>query len=49
MVDAAHEWNLLEFVVLIVLFDKEIVNPAVMNRGEACADNLLDDFPAHAS
>jgi hypothetical protein len=45
MVYAAHEWNLLEFVVLIVLFDAEIVDPAVMNRGKTRADNLLDDFP----
>jgi hypothetical protein len=46
MVYAAHEWNLLEFVVLIVLFYAKIVDPVVMNRGETRVDNLLDDFPA---
>jgi hypothetical protein len=47
MVDAAHEWNLLQFIVIVVLFDAEIVDLAMMNRRIAGANDLLDYFAAH--
>jgi len=46
MVDAAHEWNLLQFIVIVVLFDAEIVDLAMMNRRIAGANDLLDYFAA---
>ena len=47
MADAAHEWNLLQFIVIVVLFDAEIVDPAMMNRRIAGANDLLNYFAAH--
>jgi hypothetical protein len=47
MVDAAHEWNLLQFIVIVVLFDAEIVDLAMMSRRIAGANDLLDYFAAY--
>jgi hypothetical protein len=47
MVDAAHEWNLLQFIVIVVLFDAEIVDLATVNRRIAGANDLLDYFAAY--
>jgi hypothetical protein len=47
MVDAAHERNLPDFVVFVILFDAEIVDPAMVKLGKAGIDDLQYYFTAN--